>query len=51
MDIRREANELGQAILNAISLYGEGGDVSDILLTHLHFLIMLIARKVALNLF
>ena len=33
MDIRREANELGQAILNAISLYGEGGDVSDVLLT------------------
>lgn len=33
MDIRREANELGQAILNAISLYGEGGDVSEILLT------------------
>ena len=33
MDIRREANELGQAILNAITFYGEGGDVSEILLT------------------
>ena len=33
MDIRKEANELGQAILNAITLYGEGGDISNVLLT------------------
>lgn len=33
MNIKQESYELGQAILNAITLYGEGGDISDVLLT------------------
>lgn len=33
MDIKNEAHELGQAILNAIVCYGEGDNVADVLCT------------------